>query len=421
MAPVKESIVCVPTAFNSEILRNQSINCQLCVELSLELHKAQQELLSCGKVIQILREELANVNQRARPDAYNRNQNIHILEDHYSSPKQPKEWQQVPFTTRKVKPTRNYSPPIPLPTQNKFDPLTNLKENDVPPSLVQLSNPKLVKVKKPSAPKHKVLIFGDSHARDSASRLQPYLGDNYSVTSFVKPGAPMEEILTTADELRTSVRREDILIVWGGSNNISKNNTQKAISSVSDFAKNNSGSNIILINAPHRHDLIPHSCVNKEVVKYNRLMKKVVKQYPNIQLLDLDLDRSHFTTHGMHMNSKGKNRTSQCLADLIDLIFDQPQPSPIPIPWELTSPALSNTDSYHTDKQVQDISVTQLGESSTESTIPQQAVSQTGQTDPLIQAKEPNRMSSRQKKPPQSKLDDFLWYAPLLKQKVPPN
>jgi hypothetical protein len=207
MAPVNESIVCVPTAFNSEIFRNQSVNYQLCEELRLELHKAQQELLSCGTMIQMLREELTNVNKRARLDAYNQNQNIHIVEDHYSSPNQPEEWRQVPFTTRKAKLTRNYSLSTPLPTQNKFDPLTNLKENDVPPSLVKLSNPKLVKVKSPSAPKHKVLIFGDSHARDSASRLQPYLGDNYSVTSFVKPGAPMEEILTTVNELKTSVRR----------------------------------------------------------------------------------------------------------------------------------------------------------------------------------------------------------------------
>jgi hypothetical protein len=166
----------------------------------------------------------------------------------------------------------------------------------------------------------------------------------------------MEEILTTVDELRASVRREDVLIVWRGSNNISKNNTKEAISSVPDFAKNRSEYNIILINAPHRHDLIPHLCVNKEVAKYNRLMKKVVKQYSNIQLLDLDLDRSHFTNHGMHMNSKGKNQTSQYLAGLIDLIFDQPQPPPIPIPCELTSPGLCNTDSYHTDKHAPDTS-----------------------------------------------------------------
>jgi len=32
--------------------------------------------------------------------------------------------------------------------------------------------------------------------------------------------------------------------------------------------------NIVLINAPHRHDLISESCVNKEVEKFNRQMKK---------------------------------------------------------------------------------------------------------------------------------------------------
>jgi hypothetical protein len=219
----------------------------------------------------------------------------------------------------------------------------------------------------------------------------------------------MEEILTTIDELRASVKREDILIVWGGSNNISKNNMRESISSISAFVKTSSESNILLINAPHRHDLIPNLCVNKEVAKYNRLMKIVAKQNPNIQFLDLDLDRSHFTNHGMHMNSKGKDQTSQHLAELIELIFDLPQPPPIPIPWELTSPRLSNTDSYQTDKQPPDVSVIQMRKSSTETTIPQQTVSKTDQTDPLNQAKEPNRVSSRQKKPPQTKSDDFLW------------
>jgi hypothetical protein len=62
---------------------------------------------------------------------------------------------------------------------------------------------------------------------------------------------------------------------------------KQAISNMSDFVKNSSESNVIVINAPHRHDLIPNSCVNKEVAKYNRLMKTAVKQNPNIQLLEL--------------------------------------------------------------------------------------------------------------------------------------
>jgi hypothetical protein len=161
----------------------------------------------------------------------------------------------------------------------------------------------------------------------------------------------MEDILTTVDQLRASVKREDVLVVWGGSNNISGNNMREAISNVSDFVKNSPESNIILMNAPHRHDLIPNSCVNKEVAKYNRLMRKVVKQNTNIQFLELDLDRSHFTNHGMHMNSKGKDQSSQHLAKLIGVIFDLPQPPPIPIPWELTSPGPSNTESHAEDTE----------------------------------------------------------------------
>jgi hypothetical protein len=71
--------------------------------------------------------------------------------------------------------------------------------------------------------------------------------------------------------------------------------------------KESKDANTVLINAPHRHNLIPESCVNKEVWKYNRLMRKVAKLYTNVQLLEVDLNRSHFTRHGMHINSKGKD------------------------------------------------------------------------------------------------------------------
>jgi hypothetical protein len=117
-----------------------------------------------------------------------------------------------------------------------------------------------------------------------------------------------------------------------------------AISNVSDLVKRSLDTNIVLINAPHRHDLIPTLCVNKEVWKYNRLLRKVAKLNTNIQFLELDLDRSHFTSHGMHINSKGKDQLSQQLAKQIDLIFNKPQFPPISIPWELTNPELTNTD-----------------------------------------------------------------------------
>jgi alkaline phosphatase len=100
----------------------------------------------------------------------------------------------------------------------------------------------------------------------------------------------------------------------GRVNNISRNNMREAISNVSEFVKESKDANIVLINAPHRHDLIPESCVNKEVWKFNRLLRKVAKLDTNVQLLEVDPDRSHFTRHGMHMNSKGKDFLSHQLA-----------------------------------------------------------------------------------------------------------
>ena len=131
-------------------------------------------------------------------------------------------------------------------------------------------------MKNSSEAKHNVVITGNSHARGSASRLQHNLGKDYVVSSFVKPGAQIKVITATANEERKSLKSEDVLVIWGGSNNISKNNMREAISNVSELVKESKEANIMLISVPHRHDLIPESCVNKEVWKYNRLMRKVV-------------------------------------------------------------------------------------------------------------------------------------------------
>jgi len=95
----------------------------------------------------------------------------------------------------------------------------------------------------------------------------------------------------------------------------------------------------------------------------------------------------------------------------------QPQAEVVSVPQTSDNQTDSQTEDVsvlqvsdnQTDKQAPDISVTQVSNNSTETTIPQQTGSKTDQTDPLPQAKVPNRKSSRQKKPTQTKSDDFLW------------
>jgi len=61
------------------------------------------------------------------------------------------------------------------------------------------------------------------------------------------------------------------------------------------------------MDAPHRYDLQPISCVNKEVEKYNRRIRKHMKVFENMEVIKVDLDRRGITRHGQHMNAKGKN------------------------------------------------------------------------------------------------------------------
>jgi len=93
----------------------------------------------------------------------------------------------------------------------------------------------------------------------------------------------------------------------------------------------------VLINSPYRYDLIPESCVNNEVKTFNRQVKKSMKLQSNVKSLELTLARLHFTSHGLHLNTKGKKVVSQNLALTVNQFFNKEnKPSiSIPIPWNL--------------------------------------------------------------------------------------
>ena len=76
--------------------------------------------------------------------------------------------------------------------------------------------------------KQKLVIIGDSHARKIAAELQHNMGSTFSVSSFIKPGAGMESILDTMKDNIKSLQKEDVIIIWGGSNVIGKNNSKDA-------------------------------------------------------------------------------------------------------------------------------------------------------------------------------------------------
>jgi hypothetical protein len=69
--------------------------------------------------------------------------------------------------------------------------------------------------------------------------------------------------------------------------------------------------------APHRHDLVNWTCVNKEIELFNRLLAKRLKLYKQVSIGRLHLDRKNFTKHGLHLNYEGKERMCQQIAELV--------------------------------------------------------------------------------------------------------
>ena len=79
--------------------------------------------------------------------------------------------------------------------------------------------------------------------------------------------------------------------------------------------------NIVIMKSPHRHDIIPSSCVNNEVIRFNRQVEKKMKIYNYVRMLETVLDRKYFTKHGQHLKLSGKEQSCMKLFTVIQDFF----------------------------------------------------------------------------------------------------
>jgi len=86
---------------------------------------------------------------------------------------------------------------------------------------------------------HKILIIGDSHARGAASNVKHNLNDIYRASGFVRPGANIDTLISSVTEDIKHLMN-DIMVFWGGANDVSKNNSQDALKYITNFVKVNS-------------------------------------------------------------------------------------------------------------------------------------------------------------------------------------
>jgi len=79
---------------------------------------------------------------------------------------------------------------------------------------------------------NKILIVGDSHARGCANEVQHNLGRDFDVQWIAKPGANTEIIVNTSPKITRKLTKKDVVVVWGGTRDVGRNETKKGLHQV---------------------------------------------------------------------------------------------------------------------------------------------------------------------------------------------
>ena len=119
------------------------------------------------------------------------------------------------------------------------------------------------------------------------------------------------------NEWHQQLTQSDVLIFWGGANDVVKNNCVHGLKNFVNTIQSNNHTNITLLNVSHHFDLMKSSCVNEEISKCNRKLEKLVKHLKHVSLIQLDPNRESFTEHWLYLNSSGKDIISKQLASHI--------------------------------------------------------------------------------------------------------
>ena len=193
------------------------------------------------------------------------------------------------------------------------------------------THPTLGKISQRKKPK--IVVVGDSFAKEIAGELAHSLRSMFEVIGQVKPGSGMKVITELANQEITTLTKKDMVVVWGGANDIARNEANKALTHINSV-KSRKHTNVLLVSVPTRFDLITTSCVNKEVITYNRKLHKWMKQYEHVKIIDSELQRKYFTRHGMHMNLAGKELIAQRIMEHIKEHFTKKETSTITLQWK---------------------------------------------------------------------------------------
>lgn len=343
MADAVVSDVCHSQFLSNSESTNEVNTCLRCRNYEVLLKESLDELNSLQMINKVLQKELLACKVPASTwGAYPDSTNINGAQAN------GKEWKVMAQRNHMAKASKQVisgkADPA-LFTRNHFTPLTMVDTEGKIPVRANGVTAAKNRVKKTNIPKqinlaqhekkHKIIIVGDNHTRGLASNIKHNLNNDFDLKGFVKPGADITTLTSSITMDTKHLTLKDILVFWGGANDVSKNKSQDGLKSLTKLVEQFNYTNITLMGVPNRHDLPDWSCVNNEIATFNTKLKKLMKPYNHVMILETDHDRKFYTRQGMHMNNLGKERTATGVAEEATKIL-MTQERIINLQWENT-------------------------------------------------------------------------------------
>jgi len=251
---------------------------------------------------------------------------------------------------------------------------------------------------------HKVEIIGDSHLKGSAVKINQYLNTKFKVWSLTNPGASTNQLVCSQENDLKCVGKSDVIVINGGANDIDKFNVKDngILISMVHFIQKYSNTNIVIANIPHRHDLMKLDKTNLCIQAYNSKLKNILKIFKHVSLVEMSTNWRHFTKHGFHLNSHGKEwLAKQIVLQIKLLVKSSSKVNPvIPLKWKEETMNLINENNMMSSEI-----------NTVEGLIPT-AQSLNNQIN-MGNNESIHRISTRNKKVPITTSKDFLWQSQM--------
>jgi len=247
---------------------------------------------------------------------------------------------------------------------------------------------------------HKVEIIGDSHLKGSAGKINQYLNTKFKVSGLTKPGASVIHVVGSQEENFKGLGKSDVIVINGGSNDIDKGNykVNAILILLVHFIQKYSNTNIVIVNIPHRHDLLKVDKTNICIQAFNSKLKNIVKSYKHVSLVEMSMNRRHYTKYGLHLNNGGKEWLAKQIAIQTGLLVAPAVNVSTVIPLQWIEEAIN------TSKEIDMLTVE--GHNVEDPTLSDQSPNNKCN---MGKNELTRRTSSRNKKAPSTMSTDFLW------------